>query len=53
MQWEKELFETFCGVLPLNPMGEGEEDVWNNDSSGSFSVRSFTLQVYKMLYGNA
>ena len=52
MQWEKELFESFCGILPLNPIMDGEEDsmVWNN--SDSFSIKSFTVQVYKVLYGS-
>ena len=54
MQWEKELHETFYGVLPLNPVSDSEVDsmVWKYDNSGSFSVKSFTMQVYKMIYGN-
>lgn len=54
MQWEKEIHEIFCGVLPRNPIMDGEEDsmVWNFDNPSTFSVKSFTMQVYKVLYGN-
>ena len=45
MQWEKELFEEFQATIPLNPFMDGGEDsiIWKYDSSGSFSIKSFTL----------
>ena len=54
MQWEKEIYEAFCGVLRLNPVLDGEVDsmVQKYDNSGSFSIKSFTMQVYKVLYGS-
>ena len=47
-------FDTFCGVLPQNLLVDGEEDsfVWKFENSGSFSVKSFSSQAYKMLYGS-
>ena len=55
MQWEKETFDSICAELPQNPILDGKEDsmVWNFDNSRIFSVRSFSLQAYKFLYGNS
>ena len=55
MQWEEELHETFCGVLPLNPIADRQEDsmIQNFDNFDAFSVKSSTIQVCKVLYGNA
>ena len=54
MQWEEEIYEAFYLDLPLNPIEDGVVDsmVWKFDNSRSFSIKSFTMQVYKVLYGN-
>ena len=55
MQWEKELFEDFQATIPLNPFMDGGEDsiIWKYDSSGSFPIKSFTLQVYRLMNGDS
>ena len=42
-------------VLPKNPIMDGKEDsiIWNFDNTGTFSIKSFSLQVYKMMVGNS
>ena len=54
MQWEEEIYEAFYLDLPLNPIEDGVVDsmVWKFDNSRSFSIKSFTVQVYKVLYGS-
>ena len=55
LQWERDLFEQLLNMLGSHPLVEGIEDSiqWKFDSSGSFTVKSFVLQVHNLIDGNS